>query len=97
MPTESNITIKMKVFSKGQVVIPAALRKKYKIAIGDQLDIIQDSAGILLIPTKNSQSRGSLTDRLFGTFSEHARKKPALRNKDITKATETGFTKGWSQ
>ena len=32
-------SIKMKVFPKGQVVIPVSLRKKYQIEIGDQIDV----------------------------------------------------------
>jgi AbrB family looped-hinge helix DNA binding protein len=50
-------TIKMKVFPKGQVVIPVSLRKKYQIDIVDRLDVISKSDGILLkpLPKENRQ------------------------------------------
>ena len=48
----------MKVFPKGQIVIPIALRKKYHIEIGDQLDVISSRDGILLkpVPKKNKKN-----------------------------------------
>jgi len=70
--------ITMKVFPKGQVVIPIALRKKYDINIGDQIDIIPESNGILLKPTTKRMSDKSLTDRLFGIFNKYAAGKPDL-------------------
>ncbi len=32
----------MKVFNKGQVVIPVAIRKEFGIEIGDMLDVVAD-------------------------------------------------------
>ena len=43
MGTGTKETIKMKVFPKGQVVIPVSLRKKYQIDIGDRIDVISKS------------------------------------------------------
>ena len=60
--------ITMKVFPKGQVVIPVALRKKYDINIGDQIDVIPETNGILLKPATKKMTDRSLTDRLFGVF-----------------------------
>ncbi|MDP0495936.1 MAG: AbrB/MazE/SpoVT family DNA-binding domain-containing protein [Verrucomicrobiota bacterium JB024] len=38
------------VSSKGQVVIPAALRRKLKLKPGDRLDIREETDGILMRP-----------------------------------------------
>ena len=48
MPSKVNETITMKVFPKGQVVIPVSLRKRYNIDIGDQVQAIPSNEGILL-------------------------------------------------
>lgn len=62
-------SIKMKVFPKGQIVIPVSLRKKYQIEIGDQIDVIPESEGILLKPLAKEQRGKSATGRLFGIFN----------------------------
>ncbi len=90
-------SIKMKVFPKGQVVIPVALRKKYHIEIGDQIDVIADSDGILLKPLPKEKSQRSLTERLFGIFRAYASGKSEPTKADIEKATEDGFAEGWNK
>ena len=50
MGATSKESLKRKVFPKGQIVIPAALRKKYHIEIGDHIDVIPKADGILLRP-----------------------------------------------
>ena len=37
---KSKKEIKMKIFPKGQVVIPVELRRKYHIEIGDHINVI---------------------------------------------------------
>jgi AbrB family looped-hinge helix DNA binding protein len=88
-------SIKMKVFPKGQIVIPVSLRKKYQIEIGDQIDVISESEGILLKPLAKEQRGKSSTERLFGIFSGYASQKPTKA--DIDKATEAGFNQGWNK
>jgi len=96
MPTISKEpAIKMKVFPKGQVVIPVLLRKKYNIDIGDHIDVIPGSEGILLKPGLKRQDRTSFTKRLFGIFGNYAQQRPILDKTDINKATETEFVDGW--
>lgn len=90
-------SIKMKVFPKGQVVIPVALRKKYQIDIGDRIDVIADSDGILLKPLPKEKSQRSLTERLFGIFRAYASRKSEPTKADIEKATEDGFAEGWNK
>ncbi len=87
----------MKVFPKGQVVIPVSLRKKYQIDIGDLIDVISKSDGILLKPLPKENRHRSLTERLFGVFSEYASRNTKPTKTDIEKATETGFTEGWNK
>jgi AbrB family looped-hinge helix DNA binding protein len=94
MPETPKEPIKMKVFPKGQVVIPIALRKKYAISIGDKIEVIPEADGILLKPAPKKVTRKSLTDRLFGIFNMYATGRPKLTKKDINKAVEKGFIEG---
>ena len=98
MQTDSKEHIKkMKVFPKGQVVLPVSIRKKYQIEIGDQVEVISVSEGILLKPVPKKQSNTSLTRRLFGIFGDYAKGHLKLHKKDIDKATEEGFMEGWTK
>ena len=90
-------TIKMKVFPKGQVVIPVSLRKKYHIEIGDHINAIPESDGIHLKPIPRETDKRSSTEHLFGIFSTYAAGKPSPKKEDIQKAVETGFTEGWAE
>jgi AbrB family looped-hinge helix DNA binding protein len=93
--TSKETAIKMKVFPKGQVVIPISLRKKYNIDIGDHVDVIPGSDGILLKPVTKEQAKESFTKQLFGMFGKYAEQKPVLDKTDIDKSTEAEFVKGW--
>ena len=95
MSTSLKESIKMKVFPKGQIVIPIALRKKYHIEIGDHLDVISSRDGILLKPVHKENKKSSLTEQLFGVFGKYAHQK--ITKKDIIRAMETEFVKGWSK
>ena len=97
MSTNSKESIKMKVFPKGQIVIPIALRKKYHIEIGDQLDVIPSRDGILLKPVPKKNKENSLTKQLFGVFGKYANQTSEITKKNIIRATETEFVKGWSK
>jgi len=87
--------IKMKVFPKGQVVIPIALRKKYNINIGDQIHAVPEKDGIFLKPSQEGMIRESLTEHLFGVFNIYATAKSELTKKDISNAVKRGFTEGY--
>ena len=97
MTSELNTTKKMemKVFSKGQVVIPVMLRKKYNIDIGDSIQVIPAENGILLKPKPKKTE--SITDNLFGIFKNYTRGSKKVDKKDILNATENGFIKGWEK
>lgn len=89
--------IKMKVYPKGQVVIPVSLRKKYNIEIGDHIDVIPESGGILLKPEIKEPSTTSLTKQLFGIFNDYAKVLPDLSKDTINASTEDEFSKGWKE
>ncbi len=42
--------MKMKIHNKGQVVLPAKIRKKYHLEIGDNVDVTYDDKGIHIYP-----------------------------------------------
>lgn len=77
----------MRIFNKGQVVIPAVLRKKYNIKIGDVIEIVPETNAIKLIPTKKE----SLVDKLFGVFASYKEGKALLTEEEIDKVTEEEF------
>lgn len=87
--------IKVKVFQKGQVVIPVSLRKKYNIESGDCIDVLSSEKGILLRPSPKNEKSRTTTDSLYGIYKNYAAKKKALSERDIRKATRHGFTQGW--
>ena len=97
MASTSEESIKRKVFPKGQIVIPVALRKKYDIHIGDHVDVIAKADGILLRPVPEKEKIASMTDSLFGMFSKYAKGKPKLKKADITEATREGFVEAWEK
>jgi AbrB family looped-hinge helix DNA binding protein len=73
------------VSSKGQVVIPRALREKYRLTSGTRLEVAESDAGLVLTPLKRSRSsrrqagwrrlRGSAkgTNALKEHLAEHRR------------------------
>lgn len=97
MAATSKESVKMKVFPKGQIVIPVALRKKYHIEIGDRVDVISKADGIFLKPVPKKETKESLTDYLFGMFGKYAKGKPKLKKADINRATEAGFIREWGK
>lgn len=86
----------IKVFQKGQVVIPVNLRKKYNIEIGDQLEAIQKSDGILLRTRQKNVQNQQKTDILFGIFKDSSKNKE-ISKKELAKITERAFVKDWKK
>ncbi|MEE9505001.1 MAG: AbrB/MazE/SpoVT family DNA-binding domain-containing protein, partial [Thermodesulfobacteriota bacterium] len=62
----------MKLFNKGQVVIPAAIRKEFGIEIGDMLDVVADRKEkcVKLRRLEEMQSK-----KLAGALSRYNRRK----------------------
>jgi AbrB family looped-hinge helix DNA binding protein len=46
------------VSSKGQVVIPRALREKYRLTSGTRLEVAESDEGLVLSPLKTTRSSG---------------------------------------
>jgi len=46
------------VSSKGQVVIPRALREKYRLTSGTRLEVAESDEGLVLSPFKTTRSSG---------------------------------------
>ncbi len=44
------------VSSKGQVVIPRALREKYRLTSGTRLEVAESDEGLVLVPLKQARS-----------------------------------------
>jgi len=85
----------MKVFQKGQVVIPVALRRKYNIEIGDHINIVSTDDGILLKPEEKKGDKKNLTIALFGIFHDHVKNKSKITRKKINYVTEASFSNEW--
>jgi len=97
MPKLISEPVKMKVFQKGQIVIPVSLRQQYQIDIGDRLDVVPTDDGILLKSPSKKKRQLSLTEHLFGIFKDYEQKGIMLEKENINRATEKGFTEGWCQ
>ena len=80
----------MKIYNKGQVVIPVNIRKKFNFNIGDYVDVITVEDGIKLIPVKKRK----VVDKLYGILNKGAGH-PDISENDIDKASETEFLRGW--
>ena len=95
MPASNKEHIRGKIFPKGQVVIPALLRKKYNIQIGDPIIFSVSDEGILLKPAK--QSKTGLAEKLFGIYAAQRAAREGVTQADITKAAEDGFAGKWEK
>lgn len=57
----------MKLNSKGQVTIPAELRKEHGFAEGDEVEVIADGSTLRIVHTTTAKSRGErAVNRLRG-------------------------------
>ena len=88
---------KMKVFPKGQVIIPVELRRKYNINIGDRIEFITFQDGILLKPSHQNTNHQSLVDELFGMLHRYSRNTNLPEKENVNEATESGFAEGWKE
>jgi len=60
----------LRLNSKGQVKIPAPLRKKDGLREGDEGNVLEDGFGLRIIPVDSGQSRGQrLVNRMRGRAS----------------------------
>ena len=88
---------KMKVFPKGQVIIPVELRRKFNINIGDRIEFITFQDGILLKPSRQKTNHRSSTDELYGMLCGFAKNKNFPEEDKVNEVTESGFAEGWTE
>jgi len=59
--------MRIKLSSKGQVVLPVAVRSKYQLKSGDSLDLILKDDEFTLVPAKPRKRKGRIvTDSITG-------------------------------
>ena len=64
----------MKMNSKGQVTIPAELRRSHGFAEGDEIDVVADGATLRIVRTHPEQSRGDrIVQRMRGRATSAVR------------------------
>jgi AbrB family looped-hinge helix DNA binding protein len=57
----------MRLNSKGQVTIPADLRRKHHLHEGDEVEVVEDGATLRIVRVEHSQTRGErLARRMRG-------------------------------
>lgn len=57
----------MRLNSKGQVTIPAELRRKHGLAAGDEIDIVEDEDTLKIVHRSPAKSRGErIVQRMRG-------------------------------
>lgn len=48
----------MRLNSKGQVTIPAQLRERHGLHVGDEVDVVEDGDALRIVRAEASQTRG---------------------------------------
>jgi AbrB family looped-hinge helix DNA binding protein len=57
----------MRLNSKGQVTIPAQLRERHGLHVGDELDVVDEAGVLRIVRTPGSESRGErIVQRMRG-------------------------------
>ena len=82
--------MQMKVFNKGQIVIPADVRRLLGIEIGDKLEVEVDRERRLIELHKPARNQSS---KLAGAFAEFARGKTFPSRKQMSNALSEGLLK----
>jgi AbrB family looped-hinge helix DNA binding protein len=58
----------MRLNSKGQVTIPAAMRRKHHLHEGDEVEVVEDGTTLRIVRVEGSESRGQrLVERMRGS------------------------------
>ena len=82
--------MRMKIYNKGQVVIPAELRKKYNMVVGDYVEVVLDENCIKLVPVQNVD----VVDALFGSL-RNTNCQDVTNDSVINKIVEDELIRGW--
>ena len=81
----------MKVFNKGQIVIPISIRKALGVEPGDMMDVIIDSDEQCIKLKKPVASKSS---ELAGSLSGFSKRKAFPTKKEMRKALAEGLSDG---
>ena len=76
-----------KIFNKGQIVMPASLRKKYNLKVGSKINIIDEEDGIKIVPAEEEIN----VEALAGIFKDYAKDREVQSKDEITKITGDYF------
>lgn len=73
----------VKISSKGQLVLPAGLRKKYRITAGKKVDILDFGDEMVIVSVPESRGRGLLKfkRKLSEILAEYKEKEKRLEQK----------------
>lgn len=74
----------VKVFNKGQIVIPSLLRKAFGIKIGEKVNLVVEKDGIKIVPVRKKVDAKDLA----GVFHKYAKGKKIPTEKEIEDITE---------
>ena len=80
----------MKVFNKGQVVIPVAIRKEFGIEIGDMLDVVADRKEKCVKLRKAEELK---SQKPASSLSKYNRRKRFPSRKEMKKSLEEGIVR----
>lgn len=59
--------MKVRISAKGQVCLPAVLRKRPNIAVGDVMDVFENDGSIILSPLRKKRNKDEVNDLLRRT------------------------------
>lgn len=80
----------MKVFNKGQVVIPADIRKEFGIEVGDMLEVVADRKEKCLKLKRIDEMK---SEKLAGSLSKYNRRKRFPSRREIKEALAKGIVR----
>lgn len=79
----------MKVHNKGQIVIPAEIRKELGISIGDQLDVHIDVEQQCIELKRHAQGT---SQKLAGSLQQYSRGKPFPSREEMHQSLSRGLS-----
>ena len=78
----------MKVSSKGQIVLPADIRKKYGIEVGSEIEIVDYAGALYLVPIGDGEPLDQLHGMLAGVQGFSSEEFLAERRRDRDRENE---------
>lgn len=59
--------MRIKVSERGQICLPVAYRKRFKIAAGDVLEVVENRGSLILYPVQKKKDKNEVTELLNRT------------------------------